>query len=78
MLTDRHVEASDGYTHRRERAARRHVELPQAQHTERNVDIAVVRQRRASAIQTVPETAEVPQSRHLDRVVDVAAATDHR
>ena len=48
------------------------VELPQAQHTERDVDIAVVRQRQASAIQTVQETAEVPQSRWLDRVVDLA------
>ena len=31
-----------------------------------------MRQRQASAIQTVQETAEVPQSRQFDRVVDVA------
>ena len=48
------------------------MELLQAQHTERNMDIAVVRQHQASAIQTVQETAEVPQSRQLDPVADVA------
>ena len=48
------------------------MELAQAQHTERNIEIAVVRQQQTSLIQTVQETAEVPQSRQLDRVVDVA------
>ena len=51
-------------------AARRTVELPQAQHTERDTDIAVARQHQASVIQTVQETGEVPQSQ-LDRLVDV-------
>ena len=51
---------------------------PTGRHTERNMDIAVVRQRQTSVIQTVQETAEVPQSRQFDRVVDVAVGTQRQ
>ena len=48
------------------------MEFPQAQHTERNTNIAVVRLHQTSVIQTVQETAEVPQRLQLDRVLDRA------
>ena len=57
-------------------AARRVAELPQAQHTERNMDIEVVRQRQTSAIQTVQKTAEDPQNRQLDPVVWLLGYSD--
>ena len=46
------------------------VEVPQAQSTDKVIDVPVIMQRQVPAVQVVRKTVEVPQTQFIDRVVD--------